>query len=124
MTEQPQHQPTTASLTERLAKLADAPSRISAPGRTPAKRQRRTPAKPDTRISAAPAEAERKDVAYPERLSITTTAAQIKALRMARAADGIQATARLRALIAAWMDDSPEGRKLRERIDRAAQDWQ
>ena len=127
MTEQPeQHQPTTASLTERLAKLGNAPpSRISTTGRAPAKRQReRTAAKPDARLSAAQAEAEAKDVAYPERLSITTTAAQIKALRMARADDGIQATARLRALIAAWMEDSAEGAELRERINRAARDWQ
>lgn len=67
-----------------------------------------------------PAEQPRPAAFYGERLSITTTAAQIKALRAARLDDGIEVTARIRAMIALWQDDP----KLRARVDRAAADWQ
>jgi hypothetical protein len=67
-----------------------------------------------------PAEQPRPPAHYGARLSITTTAAQVRALRAARLDDGIEATARIRAMIAAWQDD-PE---LRARIDADARHWQ
>lgn len=67
-----------------------------------------------------PAEQDKPAAFYSERLSITTTAAQIQALRAARLADGIQATARLRAMIALWQDDP----KIQARVDKLAGDWQ
>lgn len=93
---------------------------------TPATRERPTRSRdagrePRRRAGATmPAEQPRPPAFYGERLSITTTAAQITALRAARVADGIEVTARIRAMIALWQDDP----KLRARVDRAAHDWQ
>lgn len=116
MTEPP-HRPTSASLSARLAAMP--PASVTTP---PAARPRKRKPTADKRVTAEAPEAEAQPTAeYPARLSVTTTASQLRALRRARADDGIQVTARLRALIAAWMDD-PE---LRRRIDRdALERWQ
>lgn len=112
---------TSADLAARIgalgqAKPAPAPERPAAPRKPPAARTGSRKRQPEP----APAEQDAPAAFYSERLSITTTAAQVQALRAARLADGIQATARLRAMIAAWQDDP----KLRERINRLARDWQ
>lgn len=106
----PQTQPAAAARRPAAARKPPAAPQDAGKGRRPAKR----PAAP-----AAPAEQAKPDPFYSERLSITTTIGQLSALRVARAADGIQATARLRAMIALWQDDP----KVRARVDRAAKDW-
>lgn len=92
----------------------------ASPKPSPARPARSTTATRGKGRAGPPAEQERPAAFYSERLSITTTAAQIQALRAARLADGIQATARLRAMIALWQDDP----KIRARIDKLAGDWQ
>jgi hypothetical protein len=73
----------------------------------------------ETHPAPMPREQSRPSSFYGERLSITTTEDQIRALRAARLADGIQATARIRAMIAIWQEDP----RIRERIDRVARNW-
>lgn len=58
-------------------------------------------------------------MAYPIRLSLTTTAEQNRALDMARVEDGVDKTARIRAMIALWQQDE----KIRRRVDKAARSW-
>lgn len=111
-----------ADLAARIGALPQArPAAAASPPAAPRKPRtaRKAPAAA-TRPGPAPAEQARPAAFYGQRLSITTTADQVGALRAARLADGIQATARLRAMIAAWQGDP----KLRERIDRMARDWQ
>ena len=57
---------------------------------------------------------------YGSRLALRTTAGQVQALSAAHTRDGIRSAARIRAMIALWMEDP----RLRARIDRAARDWQ
>jgi hypothetical protein len=57
---------------------------------------------------------------YGSRLALRTTGRQVQALSSAHARDGIRSAARIRAMIALWMDDP----RLRARIDRVARDWQ
>jgi len=105
---------TRADLSDRLARVTELP--VIDPRK---ERRRASPAAPAPATAATQQPQASADPAYSERLSITTTRAQIDALRRARLGDGIQATARLRAMIDLWMRD-PE---LRDRIDAAAADW-
>lgn len=57
---------------------------------------------------------------YGSRLALRTTARQVQALGAAHTRDGIRSAARIRAMIALWMDDP----RLRARVDRVARDWQ
>lgn len=85
--------------------------------------------KPPTRKTAArkaapaprtPMPAEQpKPVTYSARINLTTTPEQNRALDLARIEDGIDKTARLRAMIALWQQDE----RLRRRIDKMAQSW-
>jgi hypothetical protein len=52
-------------------------------------------------------------------MSLTLTKAQKKALDMARVDDGLEGTARIRAMIALWESDE----KLRRRIDKLAREY-
>lgn len=54
--------------------------------------------------------------AWDSRLSVTLSAEMKRWLDLARVDDGIEATARIRAMIVAWH----ENERLRARIDRAA----
>ncbi|HET6751582.1 MAG TPA: hypothetical protein VFL71_20240 [Actinomycetes bacterium] len=65
-----------------------------------------------------PAEQSRP-AAYSARLHLTTTREQARALAQARVDDGIEVTARVRAMIALWQQDE----RLRRRIDKLARSW-
>lgn len=60
-----------------------------------------------------------RPAAYSSRLHITVTPEQARALAQARVDDGIEVTARLRAMVALWQEDE----RLRKRIDRVAKHW-
>lgn len=62
-----------------------------------------------------PAEQERPDK-WPARISLTASADMKRALDLARVDDGIEATARIRAMIALWQSDE----RLRARVDKLA----
>jgi hypothetical protein len=63
-----------------------------------------------------PAEQGRPRAFYSARISHTTTPDQKRALDLARVEDGIEATARLRAMTQLWMEDE----RLRARVDKLA----
>jgi hypothetical protein len=63
-----------------------------------------------------PAEQARPAALYSARISHTTTPEQKRALDMARVDDGIEATARLRAMTQLWIEDE----RLRARVDKLA----
>lgn len=88
-----------------------------APREAPARKapERKAPAR---KPAAMPPEQPRA-VTYSERINLTTTPEQNRALNLARVEDGIDKTARLRAMIALWQSDE----RLRRRIDKAARDW-
>lgn len=70
---------------------------------------------------AAPMAAEQpKGQRWPARVPFTTNADQDRALKTARLEDGIQATARLRAMVALWMEDE----RIRARVDKLARTFQ
>ena len=82
------------------------------PGEAPA---RKAPArKPATMPPEQP-----KTVTYSERINLTTTPEQNRALAQARVDDGIDKTARLLAMIALWQQDE----RIRKRIDKLAREW-
>ena len=60
-----------------------------------------------------------RPAAYSARIHLTTTREQTRALAQARVDDGIEVTARVRAMIALWMEDE----RLRRRIDKLAKSW-
>ena len=110
--------PVSASLGARLGALSSVPD--PQPQR-PARPAQPRPAAEDKRLTAAPPPAEAEaGAAYSARLSITTTPAQVTQLRQGRLDDGIQATARIRAMIHLWHTD-PE---IAQRVNQAARDWQ
>lgn len=68
---------------------------------------------------AAPMPAEQdKPEKFPARISMTATPDMKRDLELARLDDGIEVTARLRAMITLWQEDP----KLRARIDKRAKD--
>jgi hypothetical protein len=56
--------------------------------------------------------------AWPARISMTASTEMKRDLELARLDDGIEVTARLRAMITLWQDDA----KLRARVDKLARD--
>jgi hypothetical protein len=56
---------------------------------------------------------------YPVRVPMQTNAEQKRALEQARVDDGIQATARLRAMVALWMTDD----RIKAKVDKLAPSW-
>ncbi|WP_438297701.1 hypothetical protein [Streptomyces sp. HUAS TT7] len=85
----------------------------------PARPPRKTAASgPPARRTPPPAEQE-KAVFYSARINLTTTEAQKKMLKLAAVEDGIDTTARIRAMIALYEEDE----RLRKRIDKLAQHW-
>lgn len=54
--------------------------------------------------------------AYPKRMTLPLTVEDHRALRVAHLDDGVEATARLRAMLALWQQDE----RLRARIDKLA----
>jgi hypothetical protein len=65
---------------------------------------------------ATPQPAEPKEPTWDARMSLTLRRDMKRALDIARADDGIEGTARIRAMIALWQQDD----RLRRRIDREA----
>ncbi|WHM41117.1 hypothetical protein [Streptomyces sp. BPTC-684] len=104
-----------AKKTATPAAPADAGS--EAPAAAPA-RPRRTAAAGPLARRTPPAEQE-KTTFYSERINLTTTPAQKKMLKLAGVEDGIDTTARIRAMIALYEEDE----RLRKRIDKLAQHW-
>jgi hypothetical protein len=75
--------------------------------------------KPTLVKPAKPMAAEQtKPKKWPARISMTASEDMARALELARVDDGIEVTARLRAMITLWQDDP----KLRARIDKLARD--
>lgn len=72
---------------------------------------------PARQAHSAPAEQPRS-VSFTERINLTVTPDQNRSLDLARVDDGIDKTARLRAMIELWQEDE----RLRKRIDRRARD--
>jgi hypothetical protein len=116
--------PAKRNMAARMAALSPPEPPAAEPEPEPSPRpRRRTRAATGARGQAAgqmPREQVRPGAFYDARLSITTTYAQVQALRAARLTDGIQATARLRAMISLWEDDPA----YRERVNRLAERWQ
>jgi hypothetical protein len=105
------------ALAERMAGLGATPAAKPARER-PAPRQRPAAAadRRPARGRAMPAEQPRPPAVYSARISLTTTPEMKRALDIARAEDGTEATARIRAMISLWQDDP----RLRARIDKLA----
>lgn len=102
---------TTSAETDAAAAAAPAPR--EAPARKAP--ERKAPAR---KPAAMPPEQPRA-VTYSERINLTTTPEQNRALNLARVEDGIDKTARLRAMIALWQQDE----RIRKRIDKLAREW-
>lgn len=113
----------TAAVATRMVKLGAAPT-TAAPAEAPAPaRSRRTPRKSAaTPAPAAPAPMpieQAKRSTYSARINFTTTPEQNRALDLARIEDGIDKTARLRALVDLWVTDE----RFRNRVNKLAQSW-
>lgn len=105
-------------MTDRKNALADQLARLAAPPELlehtygpdgkpePVKRAGRMPAEQD------------KPQAWPARISMTASVEMKRDLELARLDDGIEVTARLRAMITLWQEDP----KLRGRVDKLARD--
>lgn len=105
---QPETQPEpVAQATDEQAAI---PAQPTAPPVHPVPRRGRT---------ARREEPEERTPAWDARMSLTLTKAQKKALDMARVDDGLEGTARIRAMIALWESDE----KLRRRIDKLAREY-
>ncbi|MEV5880713.1 hypothetical protein AB0L75_42385 [Streptomyces sp. NPDC052101] len=65
---------------------------------------------------AMPAEQEAPRSLYSARITFTTTPEQRRALELAKVDDGIDKTARIRAMVALWEQDD----RLRRRVDKLA----
>src|ERR1035441_2392838 len=102
----------TEHLSARATGLAAEPAPASA--RQRAAPQRKAPAV--RKGAAMPAEQPKPPAAYSARISLTTTPEMKRDLDMARVEDGVEATARIRAMISLWQDDP----RLRARVDKLA----
>lgn len=101
--------------TRRAAKPATA---TDAPAAPPPARQPAAPRQQQPKPSM-PAE-QPTPVFYSSRINLTVTPDMLRTLRLAKVDDGIDATARIRAMIQLWEDDE----KLRRRIDKLARSMQ
>jgi hypothetical protein len=114
----------TAAKTPRRASRAKAPTDPAATtARAPRETARTTAPRTTTRrtaapVAAMPAETEGRSK-YPVRVPLQTSPEQKRALEQARVDDGIQATARLRAMVALWMEDP----RIRARVDKLARSF-
>jgi hypothetical protein len=111
-----------AGLTNAFAALAQTPP-AAAPA-SPARAPRR-PRAPRTAVSSAPPASpppaampatQTRPPTWDARLSLTLSQEMKRALDLAKVEDGIEGTARIRAMITLWQDDE----RLRHRIDRLA----
>jgi glucose/arabinose dehydrogenase len=92
-------------MTDRKSALADQLAKL-APQETAKAVHREMPAEQD------------KPQAWPARISMTASTDMKRDLDLARLDDGIEVTARLRAMITLWQDDP----KVRARVDKLAKD--
>jgi hypothetical protein len=101
-----------------LAQTPAAPAAAPAAPRTPrAARPARAPrAAASAPAPAAMAPTQARPPAWDARLSLTLSLDMKRALALAKVDDGIEDTARIRAMITLWQDDE----RLRHRIDRLA----
>jgi hypothetical protein len=89
------------------------PKRKRAPARTDAERQ----ADAERKLAVAPMPAaQKKEDAFPHRVTLPLTVDQWNALKQARNEDEIEHSYRVRAAVMLWMEDE----KLRARIDKLA----
>jgi len=106
--------PTKARTSAARQALADRMAGLAAqPAPAPARPARERPAR---KGAAMPAEQPRPPAVYSARISLTTTPEMKRDLDMARVQDGVEATARIRAMISLWQDDP----RLRAKIDKLA----
>lgn len=101
--------------TRPARKTATAKPAGTAAKKTAAAPQPRKAAEPRSEPEAMPAEQD-KPIMYSDRINLTVTPEQKRALALAKVDDGIDGTARIRAMITMWQDDE----KLRAKIDREA----
>jgi glucose/arabinose dehydrogenase len=78
---------------------------------------RLAPPRSETPTAPMPAEQARPEK-WPARISMTASQEMKRDLELARLDDGIEVTARLRAMIALWQEDP----KLRAKVDKLAKD--
>lgn len=74
------------------------------------------PEKPEAPAAAVASAAVQHETKWDARLSLTLSKEMKRALDLARADDGLEGTARIRAMIQLWQDDE----RLRRRVDRLA----
>jgi hypothetical protein len=100
-----------------LSAVPDVESEAPAPpaARRPRARAASLSAPAETRPVAMPAEQEHPP-AWDARMSLTLSKEMKRALDVARADDGVEGTARIRAMITLWQEDD----RLRRRIDKLA----
>jgi len=89
-------------MTDRKAALADQLARLA-------------PQEQAATAAPMPAEQDKPD-RWPARISMTASTEMKRALDLARLDDGIEVTARIRAMITLWQED----RRLRARVDKLA----
>jgi hypothetical protein len=113
---------TQAGMTNAFAALAQTPA-APAPATPAPARAARAPRQARAPRAAAPAAApaampatQQRPPAWDARLSLTLSQEMKRALDLAKVEDGIEGTARIRAMITLWQDDE----RLRNRIDRLA----
>ena len=90
-------------MADRKTELAEAMAKLATPQTRP--------------VKPMPAEQDRPE-RWPARISMTASKEQKRDLEAARLDDGIEVTARLRAMITLWQEDP----KLRTRVDKLAKD--
>lgn len=107
--------PASSDLAARMAGLTAQRSPATAPARTAGKAAgkttgegRKAPAPMPATVPSGPT--------YPKRMTLPLTVEDHRALRVAHLDDGVEATARLRAMLALWQQDE----RLRARIDKLA----
>jgi hypothetical protein len=111
-------------LAERIAHFGAVPAPTpggSAEAEPTPKRERRraTTGRAVAKVTTAPpmlAEQPAPPAHYSARMQLTLTPDQARALKLAKVEDGIEGTARIRAMIALWIEDD----RLRHRIDKRA----
>jgi hypothetical protein len=104
-----------AAVAAQMAGLAKAAPAITEPAEQAPPRERKQAAPRDRAAAPMPAETQKTGI-YSKRIPLMTTPEMHRALVQARTDDGIEATARIRAMITLWQSDD----RLRARVDKLA----
>jgi hypothetical protein len=103
-----------AAVAAQMAGLASAAPATEPAEQAPSRERKQAP--PRDRVAAPmPAETQKTGI-YSKRIPLMTTPDMHRALVQARTDDGIEATARIRAMITLWQNDE----RLRARVDKLA----